>query len=192
MTKECLQCGRLFEIKDSRKKFCNQSCSATFNNLKRGNKLRYCGKCANCNNDLKPNQKKFCSNPCQGQFKHKEKVEEWLAHPDMSASIAHGVLAKWARDFLLEEASNKCSRCGWCEVNPVLGYPILTVDHIDGNWANNTKANLQVLCYNCHTLTSTFNALNVGNTGNNLVRAGSGNRYYKHKERRDKELKMGL
>lgn len=186
--KECLQCFEPFEAKDSRKKFCTQSCAATFNNLQRGFRTgaRYCQNVV-CSKRLPHTNDKFCSHKCVHEFKNTIRVENWLSGKSPNASGKTGFLLKWARDFLLKEVGNKCSRCGWCEPNPILGYPILTVDHIDGNWSNNRRENLQVLCYNCHTLTSTFNALNVGNTGNDLKRPGSGDRYSLHRTRREKE-----
>lgn len=72
------------------------------------------------------------------------------------------MLKVWARNHLLELANYSCSKCKWNTPNPVIGKPILTVNHIDGNWKNNEFGNLEVLCYNCHTLTPTFGALNVG------------------------------
>jgi hypothetical protein len=78
----------------------------------------------------------------------------------MPASSTRGRLLPSARQYLINEAGEKCSECGWCVPNPKLGRPILTVDHIDGDWTNNFKSNLRVLCYNCHTLTETFCRLN--------------------------------
>lgn len=58
------------------------------------------------------------------------------------------------RRRLLEDREYKCELCGrvtW------LGKPIpLEVHHIDGNKKNNKKANLKLVCYNCHSLTATF------------------------------------
>lgn len=70
----------------------------------------------------------------------------------------------WARSYLLDRSGNACSKCGWSIPNPVIGKPILTIEHKDGNWLNNHFDNLEVLCYNCHTLTETFGSLNKGNS----------------------------
>ena len=64
------------------------------------------------------------------------------------------------RNFLIEEAGNKCTECEWDKVNPVTGKVPLEVDHIDGDHTNNVRANLRVICPNCHSLSPNFRALN--------------------------------
>ena len=56
----------------------------------------------------------------------------------------------------------RCARCGWSEVNPVIGRSPLEIDHIDGNAYNNVENNLILLCPNCHALTPTYKNLNKG------------------------------
>lgn len=47
--------------------------------------------------------------------------------------------------------------CKVCGIDSWLGNSIvLEIDHIDGNYLNNTLENLRFLCPNCHSQTSTF------------------------------------
>ena len=49
-------------------------------------------------------------------------------------------------------------RCAVCNEDPVwMGKPLqLQVDHIDGQYWNNTHENLRFICPNCHTQTDTW------------------------------------
>ena len=58
---------------------------------------------------------------------------------------------------------NKCSNCGWNEINIYTNNIPLEVEHIDGNSKNNKEENLTLLCPNCHSLTETYKGANRGN-----------------------------
>ncbi len=52
-------------------------------------------------------------------------------------------------------------RCSCCKLDIWIDQPIpLELDHIDGNYQNNTLDNLRLLCPNCHSLTPTFRGKN--------------------------------
>lgn len=160
----CLECNEPFEEKDYRgAKFCSRSCAATFNNRAKPKRKRIARlyNCLNCGEELtKPSQKRYCTTKCQQANLAKKRLEEWLNGGN--GSDAHGDLKPAFRRFLLKQCDNKCSKCEWGEVNPYSGKIYLTIDHIDGDATNNRYVNLRVLCYNCHTLTPTFNELNRG------------------------------
>lgn len=63
--------------------------------------------------------------------------------------------AKQLRRCLIESGRQYCcEKCGLIDWNNEK--IILEIDHIDGNWRNNTPENLRFLCPNCHSQTETF------------------------------------
>lgn len=154
-------CARDISAKESRAKYCSRSCAARVNNSKYPKRAVKDLKSCPCGTELKPYQKGYCSRQHSAIYRGKAYIERWLAGEE-SGSKANGSLSTIVRNYLLLESGYSCSECGWDKPNPVLGRPILTIDHRDGNWKNNSRDNLIVLCYNCHTLTPTFGALNVG------------------------------
>ena len=63
---------------------------------------------------------------------------------------------------MFEKFNNRCCKCGWGETNPYSQTIPLEIDHIDGDYSNNNEKNLQLLCPNCHSLTSTYKGANKG------------------------------
>jgi predicted nucleic acid-binding Zn ribbon protein len=145
---KCLNCDT--EIKTTikeNKKFCSHSCSAIFNNGLRKVEKK---KCLNCDKEI--NKKRiFCSYRCQRISEINKKVLE------NTASF------RTIKKYLILKHGEKCMECGWCRVNPVSGKVPIELEHIDGNSDNNNLENLKLLCPNCHSLTPTYKALNVGN-----------------------------
>jgi hypothetical protein len=64
--------------------------------------------------------------------------------------------------YLREKFDNKCSKCGWNEINSYTGKIPLETEHIDGDFRNNKEENLDLLCPNCHSLTPTYKGANRG------------------------------
>lgn len=91
-----------------------------------------------------------------------EYIERWLRGEEDGmrgqSSLSHHI-----RNHLLKQADFKCDKCGWGETNTHTGRVPLEVNHKDGNFRNNSPANLEVLCPNCHSLTHHFRSLNKGN-----------------------------
>ena len=48
-------------------------------------------------------------------------------------------------------------------MNPFSNIIPLEIEHIDGNYLNNSESNLTLLCPNCHSLTATYKGANRGN-----------------------------
>ena len=174
--KYCLQCGELIPknwiySEYVKRKFCNQSCAAIFNNKqsKRNNSQRIQQEqvCVNCGAEIISGnhvRRKFCSNRCQNDYNYYEWIRKWLSGEidgfsnSLSKSVSHHI-----RRYLYEKYDSKCSVCGWGETNPFTGKIPLEIEHIDGNHENNRPHNVTLLCPNCHSLTSTYKGANRGN-----------------------------
>jgi 5-methylcytosine-specific restriction endonuclease McrA len=73
--------------------------------------------------------------------------ESWLRY-------THGCM----REALFLEQGESCFKC---KLKTWLGQQItLEIEHIDGNNSNNNRENLQLLCPNCHSQTSTWRGRN--------------------------------
>lgn len=75
-----------------------------------------------------------------------------------------GIVSGYIRRYMKIKYSNKCYKCGWNKVNVITGNSPIELHHIDGNSLNNKEENLEFLCPNCHSLTSTFKSLNKNST----------------------------
>ena len=67
---------------------------------------------------------------------------------------------KLRKEVIIEEQNGKCLHCGVEEFWN--GKPLsFQLDHIDGDNTNNSRANLRILCPNCHSQTETYCGRNV-------------------------------
>ena len=70
-TTQCLNCGKIFEKRTSRQKFCNRACKIKFNNKKKKNYGETeCAECGKTFTKSKPEQR-YCSNSCKGAVVNK-------------------------------------------------------------------------------------------------------------------------
>jgi len=114
--------------------------------------------CKFCNNEI-VNNNIFCNNKCQQEFQMNQRINMWLNGKNYLRG--NGLtIPNWIRKFLLEENDNKCSLCGWSQINEFTGNIPLEIDHIDGDAKNNLRENLRLLCPNCHSLTKTYKNIN--------------------------------
>lgn len=167
----CLFCGKEIVGRDRfRKKFCSQSCAASYNNKDRERKhFRYC---LNCGNQLK-NRGKYCSKECENNYRYKRFIKKWSSG-EVNGSNSCGETRDFVRRYLLEKYDEKCQICGFNKKNPFTGNSILQVHHIDGDCFNGKESNLQLLCPNCHAMTSNFGSRNANST-----RRDKRTKYYK-------------
>lgn len=117
--------------------------------------------CLNCGKELSRYNSKYCNNRCQGEHEFKLWVERWKKGEESGITGSYGI-SNHLKRYLLEKFHYKCSKCGWSEINPYTNTIPLEVEHIDGNYQNNTEDNLTILCPNCHSLTPTYKGANRG------------------------------
>jgi hypothetical protein len=71
-------------------------------------------------------------------------------------------LSAYVEKYIFNKFNHRCRQCGISSTNPFSGKSILEINHIDGNYLNCQEDNLELLCPNCHAMTSTFRNLNKG------------------------------
>ena len=64
------------------------------------------------------------------------------------------------KTLLIFERGRKCEKCGWAEKNLFTNSIPIELEHKDGDCYNNKYSNLELLCPNHHSLTSTFRGAN--------------------------------
>ena len=105
---------------------------------------------------------RYCNNTCQASYQYIVYIDKWK---DGKVSGLKGKyqISNHIRRYLFEKYGNRCYRCGWGERNSYTGVVPLEIEHINGNFADNSEDNLVLLCPNCHSLTSTYKGANRGN-----------------------------
>lgn len=154
-------CNNVFQAKPHDKKlYCSSRCAATINNSRRLRKISFC---VTCNNRLKRSDRKYCTVDCQWQLYYKQYVDRWKQGlEDGNIGITTRFVSHHIKRYLKEKYNNKCATCGWNQKNLVTDVVPLEINHIDGNSENNLEDNLELICPNCHALTSNFRNLNKG------------------------------
>jgi hypothetical protein len=157
----CPQCG-----KDAARKFCSQSCAATYNNTHRvwkndRSRSKTPFVCLGCGvhdtYDPKSSGGLYCSNKCQGDH-----IWRTVSIPKIEAGEGGNL-----KRYLTEARGYRCEVVD-CGLSEWMGKPItLHLDHIDGNSDNDQVDNVRLLCPNCHSQTETYCGRNTKNTKRN-------------------------
>lgn len=161
---KCLFCNKELDYEHKNGKFCDRSCSASYNNIHKISKKleRFC---INCGESLgfKNKNAKYCNHECQMDYQRKLKfkqIEETGKFPLSNSTISKEVNRKLVKSYLIYKYGHKCSICGTSEW---LGQPILLiVDHIDGNIDNYNINNYRLVCSNCDATLPTYKNRNKG------------------------------
>jgi protein-arginine kinase activator protein McsA len=156
--------------------------------------------CANCGKTFtvsaKGRRAHFCSQSCKNEFysnKKQDRFNQWL-NGDLTDCIIQGisggelkhVLRRQVKEYLLIKQNYCCAICGSLNVHN--NKPLIFVlDHVDGNWQDNHKSNLRMICPNCNSQLET--------TKHNHGKGRFSSRYYAGQERdrlRDKVKKRKI
>ena len=95
----------------------------------------------NCGKEVSRPKNLYCSNACQAEYQYKEYIDKWKHGQETGIKGEYGISKHIVR-YLNEKYDGKCARCGWHEVNPYTGNIPLEVEHIDGDYQNNSEDNL--------------------------------------------------
>ena len=115
-------------------------------------------KCLYCGKDLDTNRK-YCDTTCQTKYESSQYIKRWQAGLETGHDARYKIIG-YVRNYLLEKHNFCCEKCGCNLKNPYTGLSILQIHHIDGDAANASESNLQLLCPNCHAMTENFGSRN--------------------------------
>lgn len=161
----CLVCDSALKFESRKDKFCSKSCGAKYFHRGRINLFKVCRCCNKSYAGKKTSY--YCSLKCVQEHRYKTWIKKWQSG-EISGTTGKADLpvpAKPIRRYLFKKYNNACSECGWNKINRFTNKIPLHIHHIDGNAANNSENNLQLLCPGCHTLTQ-----NYGRSNKNSVR----------------------
>lgn len=151
----CLYC----KFETSNPKFCSKSCAAKYNNRKFPKRSGE-GICKTCKVSIS-SARSYCSDCWDGNKTiHLNKLNKWISG-EWSGGTARG-LSNTVRSYLLEQSNYCCSKCGFNKNHPDDNKTILEINHINGDGTDHKKENLEVLCPNCHAMTSSYRGRNYG------------------------------
>ena len=90
--------------------------------------------CKNCKKECNKPTKKYCNIKCQQEYQTKTRINLWIEGTLKISTYS-------IRNYLLKKQEGKCFKCGWSEINPITNKIPLELEHIDGDWRNNSYKN---------------------------------------------------
>ena len=164
---KCITCKKEIEVdKRASELLCKcNDCKKTYKKKIKTNKsIRKCSICKK-NISLYNNKSGLCFD-CFTKKRKEEYYNNYIKR--WKDGLENGLRGKITishliRKYLFEKYNNKCSECGWNEINKYTNNIPLEVEHEDGDYKNNKEENLKLLCPNCHSLTKTYKGANKGN-----------------------------
>ena len=100
---------------------------------------------------------KYCDCKCKGKHTAQLSLDSYLTEGNFYPKNKQ--LPNWLKGYFRDKAG----ACEICGINEWMGKKIvLDIDHIDGDYRNNTPDNLRAICQNCHAQTSTYKNKNKG------------------------------
>lgn len=138
--------------------------------------------CQNCGKEFalyESHGGKYCSHECWAEGTKKKAIEDWKQNK-ISGHDSRYKIRQTIREYILESRDYKCEKCGFSGFNPYTGKSILQLHHKNGDAADTSEENIEVLCPNCHAMTENFGSRNTSSV-----------RKYRKEEyrKREKELK---
>jgi 5-methylcytosine-specific restriction endonuclease McrA len=84
------------------------------------------------------------------EARYNKAIQKWKDHNIVEKR------SRFVEQYLLKKFENRCAKCGWNEKNTVSLLVPLERHHKDGNHKNDAEYNLELLCPNCHSLTTKY------------------------------------
>jgi Zn finger protein HypA/HybF involved in hydrogenase expression len=151
--KNCKKCGGIFEPQKGLINYCSLVCRnsrvwSEEDKIKKSNSNK---------NSIKVKEGIKKKNEWFDYKKHGEKIKETWNKKILEEDFLNLSFQRLKKRIVLEQNS-KCNHCGICEWN---GKSIvLELEHINGDNQNNDRDNLEAICPNCHSQTSTWRGKN--------------------------------
>jgi len=155
LKKRCLNCNAILPYEKRMNKFCDLSCSSTYNNKNRIRDVKRWRSCLFCGNLTFNN--KFCKIRCQHDYRRSE-WKKLVLNVGVFPNLDGNSDCSRAKKLLIELRGHQCEICG-IKIWRWLPVP-LVFDHIDGDSSNWAISNCRVVCGNCDMQLPTYKSKN--------------------------------